>query len=280
MEVIKNKILDGKHNKPIVLDVFFQKTKQPKPVLIFCHGYKGFKDWGAWNRMAQEFAQMGIVFVKFNFSHNGTTPEQPEDFADLEAFGQNNYVKELDDLETVIDWVSTSPLFHDEAATQQLALLGHSRGGGIVLLKAAEDPRIAKVITLASVCDFKKRTATVGELDLWKKSGVKYVLNGRTQQQMPHYYQFYENFLEHEERLTIEHAVKRLEIPLLILHGDADTSISVKEAHTIHKWMPQSSLTIIEHANHVFNTSHPWSKEDISEELATVIQESILFLRS
>ncbi|WP_435524823.1 hypothetical protein [Chryseobacterium indoltheticum] len=36
--------------------------------------------------------------VKFNFSHNGTTVEDPENFADLEAFGNNNYSKELSDL--------------------------------------------------------------------------------------------------------------------------------------------------------------------------------------
>ena len=73
MKIIKNFTIDGKHQKPIVTDVFFEETKQPKPVVIFCHGYKGFKDWGAWNMMAEAFAKAGFFFIKFNFSHNGGT---------------------------------------------------------------------------------------------------------------------------------------------------------------------------------------------------------------
>ena len=38
------------------------------------------------------------MFVKFNFSHNGTTLESPSDFKDLESFGNNNFSKELYDL--------------------------------------------------------------------------------------------------------------------------------------------------------------------------------------
>ena len=106
MKIIKNIRINGKHNKPILTDLFFKESNQLKPILIFCHGYKGFKDWGAWNLMAQNFANAGFFFVKFNFSHNGGTAEQPIDFPDLEAFGNNNYSKELDDLGNVIDWVS------------------------------------------------------------------------------------------------------------------------------------------------------------------------------
>ena len=52
MRTIKDIIIEGRNNKPIVTDVFYEETSQPKKVVIFCHGYKGFKDWGAWNLMA------------------------------------------------------------------------------------------------------------------------------------------------------------------------------------------------------------------------------------
>ena len=68
MTIIKKNTLKGKHNKPILMDTFYKETNQPKPVLIFCHGYKGFKDWGAWNLMATAFANAGFFFVKFNFT--------------------------------------------------------------------------------------------------------------------------------------------------------------------------------------------------------------------
>ena len=279
MIISKNNILQSKHNKPILVDVFYNQTETKKPVIIFCHGYKGFKDWGPWDLMAKALADAGFLFVKFNFSHNGGTVEQPIDFPDLEAFGNNNYTKELDDLESVIDWVSNTADFSSEVNLNQLSLIGHSRAGGIVTIKAAEDKRVSRVITMAGVSDFGSRSATSGGLEQWKKDGVKYVVNGRTKQKMPHFIQFYENFIENEERLTIKRAIENLAIPHLIIHGDNDTSILVDEAKIQHQWNPKSELVIIENADHVFNTSHPWHEEKLSQELKEVVEESIDFLK-
>ena len=279
MQIIKNFIVEGKHQKSIVTDVFFKETNQPKQVVIFCHGYKGFKDWGAWNLMAEAFANAGFFFVKFNFSHNGGTANQPIDFPDLEAFGNNNYTKELDDLESVIEWVSSNFVYQNEINLENISLIGHSRAGGIVTIKSEENNRIKKVISLAGVCDFGKRTATSGDLEQWKKDGVKYVLNGRTKQQMPHFYQFYEDFKQNENRLNIKRAVFKLTIPYLIIHGDNDTSVFIEEAKKLHSWNSKSQLEIIENANHVFNVSHPWEKEDLSEEMQNVTKICIDFLK-
>ncbi|MFN0728446.1 alpha/beta hydrolase family protein [Polaribacter gochangensis] len=279
MKVINNLVLEGKHNKPILVDVFYEETNQQKPVVIFCHGYKGFKDWGAWNVMAKAFAEAGFFFVKFNFSHNGGTINQPIDFPDLEAFGNNNYTKELDDLETVVDWISSTNEYQNEVDVNNISLIGHSRAGGIVTIKSEEDARISKVISLAGVCDFAKRTATSGDLEQWKKDDVKYVENGRTKQQMPHFYQFYEDFKQNEERLTIKRAVENLRIPYLIIHGDKDTSVFIDEAKNLYSWNSKNQIEIIENSNHVFNTSHPWEKENLSEELKKVVEKSIIFLK-
>jgi pimeloyl-ACP methyl ester carboxylesterase len=279
MKTIKNIKTEGKHNKPILIDVFYKETNQPKPIIIFCHGYKGFKDWGAWNLMAAVFANEGFFFIKFNFSHNGGTVEQPIDFPDLEAFGNNNYTKELDDLTSVINWISTHSDFKNEVNLDAISLIGHSRGGGIVLLKANEDAIIKKVITLAGVCDFEKRTATIGDLQQWENEGVKYVLNGRTKQNMPHYYQFYEDFRLNKERLDIKKATENLKIPHLIIHGNKDTSVLIDEAENLKKWNSESEFKIIENANHVFNTSHPWKRNYLSEELETTIKNCVAFLK-
>ena len=279
MKIIKNIIVEGKHQKPIVTDVFFEETNQPKSIVIFCHGYKGFKDWGAWNLMAESFANAGFFFVKFNFSHNGGTVEQPIDFPDLEAFGNNNYTKELDDLESIIEWISSNTDYQNEIDLENISVIGHSRAGGIVTIKSQENNRIKKVISLAGVCDFEKRTATSGDLEQWKKDGVKYVLNGRTKQQMPHFYQFYKDFKQNENRLNIQRAVANLEIPYLIIHGDNDTSVFIEEAKKLHSWNSKSQLEIIENANHVFNVSHPWEKEDLSEEMQNVTKICIDFLK-
>ena len=277
--IVKNYIIEGEHQKPIVIDVFFNPSDSPKPVVIFCHGYKGFKDWGAWNLMATYFAEHGFVFIKFNFSHNGGSVTQPLDFPDLEAFGNNNYTKELDDLGTVLNWVCNNETIATVANLNTISLIGHSRGGGIILIKAEEDIRVKNVISLASVCDFGKRTATIGNIEQWKKDGVKYILNGRTKQHMPHYYQFYEDFKANEERLTIERAVKNLKIPHLIIHGDADTSVSINEGQALHTWNPHAKFKVIKGADHVFGAKHPWNYKEMPMQLKEAVAAAVDFLK-
>jgi len=279
MKIIKNLIVEGKHNKPIVTDVFYKEDHQQKKIVIFCHGYKGFKDWGAWNLMATAFANAGFFFIKFNFSYNGGTIEEPIDFPDLDAFGNNNYSKELDDLGSVIDWVLSEEKFKTEIKLDDVSIIGHSRGGGIVLLKANEDARVKKVITLAGVSDYKTRFPKEDAFKEWKENGVYFVENGRTHQKMPHFYQFYQDFIKNENRLDIQKATQNLKIPHLIIHGNHDTSVSIKEAEKLHQWNPKSEFKIIENANHVFNVSHPWKEKTLSKELEEVIGLSIHFLK-
>lgn len=156
MAINKNKILTSEGKKPILYDVYYNETGNPQPLVIFCHGYKGFKDWGAWHLVAEAFANAGFCFVKFNFSHNGGTMEDPIDFSDLEAFAENNFSLELDDLDRVLNEIQKGKEnFPKKIST--ISLIGHSRGGGIVMIKAEEDSRIDKVVTWASVSDFKPR---------------------------------------------------------------------------------------------------------------------------
>ncbi|MDY2586156.1 alpha/beta hydrolase family protein [Winogradskyella aquimaris] len=279
MLIEKNQIFKRENNKPILIDTFYQENKTKQPIVVFCHGYKGFKDWGAWDHMAKSIAKAGFCFIKFNFSHNGGTMENPIDFPDLEAFGNNNYTKELDDLDDVIYWAIAKFKENVYVSENNINLIGHSRGGGISIIKASEDERIKNLITLASVCDFAKRTATIGDLKKWKENGVKYVINGRTKQQMPHYYQFYEDFKANEERLNIESAEKRLQIPHLIIHGDKDTSVNIDEAYSLHRWNPHSHIQIIEGADHVFNIRHPWTKEVVTNEFSEAISHMVNFMQ-
>ena len=278
MQIQKNIILHRSDNKPILIDAFYSKELTDQAIIIFCHGYKGFKDWGAWNIMATEFAKAGFCFIKFNFSHNGGTMHDPIDFPDLEAFGNNNYTKELNDLNDVISW--SQDYFNDNlhVDTTNINIIGHSRGGGIAIIKASEDNRINKVITLASVSDFGSRSSTSGNLLNWEKTGVKFVLNGRTNQQMPHYYQFYEDFKANEERLHIQSAERRLRVPHLIIHGNKDNSIDIIEARKLHQWNPKSKLLEIDGADHVFNTKHPWDNANLSSELKSAVLSSIDFM--
>lgn len=278
MIIKTNIVLNRPNQKPMLADFLYNEDGQAKPIVIFCHGYKGFKDWGCWDLTAKAFANAGFFYVKFNFSHNGGTVEHPIDFPNLEAFGNNNYTKELNDLNDIISWVLSKQDIAKEIDKTSISLIGHSRGGGIVTLKAAQDNRITKLVTWASVSDYKSRFPKGEAFDKWKKEGVYYVVNGRTKQEMPHYFQYFEDFIANEEKLTIKTASQQLKIPQLIIHGTKDESVSVNNAADLHWWYPLSTIAWIEEANHVFGGKHPWESEDLPDHLKEVVNKTIEFL--
>lgn len=277
---IRNHAIEGLHGKQIVVDVVFQGNGKRKPVVIFSHGFKGFKDWGHFNQTADLFAEQGFVFVKFNFSHNGCTVDNPEECTDVEAFGKNNFSIELDDLDCVIDWITEIEETKNEIDAASINLIGHSRGGGITILKAAEDKRVKKLVTWASVSDFGDKY-TEEQIEYWKQNGVIEVVNGRTGQVLPLYYQLYENYHQNIERLSVPKAASKINIPFLIVHGTADEAVDFEDAINLNNWCTSSQLIEVDNSGHTFEGQHPFNeKEGYSENLNLVISETISFLKN
>ena len=280
MNSFLNHVLRDHNKKPIVFDLFYKKNNIKKPIVIFCHGYKGFKDWGAWNLMGKEFALNNFFLLKFNFSHNGGTEENPIDFPDLDAFGNNNFSHELDDLDRVLAYLNKKEI-SEEIDLDNITLIGHSRGGGSALIKASENPIIKRVITWAGVSDFKSRfnEGTSG-FKKWKKKGVMYVENSRTKQMMPHFFQFYKDFKKNEARLNVQSAVENLKIPYLVVHGTNDQSVLPFEGDNLFSWNKKNKMEKIKDADHVFSARHPWESDELPNDLKKVIYISIDFINS
>ena len=112
---------------PISADIKYNSNY--KNLVIFCHGYKGFKDWGCWNIVSDLFFSKELNFLKFNFSHNGTALSEQNKFTDLESFSKNNYSIEVNDLNRVINYIKLNIYY------EKIYIIGHSRGSGIQLLK-------------------------------------------------------------------------------------------------------------------------------------------------
>jgi pimeloyl-ACP methyl ester carboxylesterase len=279
IQKLNNLIIDGSAGKPILIDATFKANAHAKQVVVFCHGFKGFKDWGPFNKIANHFADNDIVFVKFNFSFNGTTTNDPVNFCDLKAFGNNNFCKELDDLSLVLDWIENCQELKGEIDTSKISLFGHSRGGSIVMLKTAEDRRVEKVISWASPSNFLERLPKKEKLVKWKELGVAYIYNGRTKQNMPIYFQFYENCIKFAKRLNIQNAVSKMSIPHLLVHGNDDPTVLLNEAVNIKSWNPDIDLHIIDGANHVLGGFHPYALEKFPKDLQEAIDVTIKFLK-
>lgn len=274
INIEKNITIQQQGARGFLADAFYSENSGKLPLVVFAHGYKGYKDWGAWNLMAQKFAEAGFFFVKFNFSHNGTTLENPSDFDDLEAFGNNNYTKEMSDYDAVLDH-----FYKDERIDQEkIAIIGHSRGGGISIIKAFEDDRVKLLVTLAGVSNFKNRFPRDERLEKWKNSGVMFSENGRTKQQMPHFYQFYEDYKKHEDRFNIQYGAQHLDKPVLIIQGTADEAVKEKEALLLHQWCKQSELFMMDQANHTFGAKEPWDEENLPPDLQIAVEKIIHFM--
>ena len=270
----KEFVIESSGSRPIVGDLTYINSNQEKDLIIFCHGYKGFKDWGCWNLMANKFVSSGFHFLKFNFSHNGGTITNPIDFPDLKAFSENNYSIEVNDVSRVIDFIKS-----DEFSLnyKQTHIIGHSRGGGIACLAASKFKEIKNLITLASVSNFGERFPNQNEIEKWKKNGVRYVENMRTKQMLPHLYQFYQNYLENQKELNIETAIKKFEGRFLICHGTMDMAVNFKNSLNLLKWAKNGRLFDLR-TNHTFGTKHPYESKDIPIPLNEVIDETIRFL--
>jgi pimeloyl-ACP methyl ester carboxylesterase len=274
----KNIIVEGKHGKPVLLDVYWQMTAERKPVVIFAHGFKGFKDWGTWETIGKQIVEAGFIFIKFNFSHNGTTPENPSDFGDLEAFGHNNYSIELADLGCVLDWVETqNRIANTEINIDNISLIGHSRGGGVAIIKAYEDERIKRLITWASVgtLDWMFKPKMV---EAWQLQGVHIIVNGRTKQDMPLYFQLFEDFKVNEKRLSTKTALRNFTKPHLILQGTNDPAIPVASAELHQVWNKNAKLVLINDADHVFGGNHPFTESLLPLHSQQLVAETIDFL--
>jgi len=280
MEIIRNIEIEGSRERPILLDIYYEKEERPKPVVIFLHGFKGFKDWGHFDLMARMFAENGFVFIKYNSSYNGTTPENPGELSDFEAFGHNNLSTEANDLGRVIDFALSTdlPLATGEIDQSGVNLLGHSRGGGIVIIKTAEDPRVKKLATLASIHDF---TSFWDEetMKKFKEEGVIYILNSRTGDELPIYYQMADDYLANEERLNLPKAAARVKQPWLIVHGDQDETVPLQAAHFLHQVNPASELMTLSGADHSFGGSHPWKERSLPRYAEKAVESVINFYK-
>ncbi len=270
--------IQGKKSSVIDVNMYRDSGSEYKrPLVIFSHGFKGFKDWGGFPHMLQRISEAGFLSAGFNFTFNGVEPEHPSEFTRLDLFAENTFTRELNDLGTVIDYFNEN---EDEfnIDKENIALIGHSRGGGVSIIKASEDNRVKSLITLASVSDFDRYSDE--HKKKWKEKGYFEVLNTRTNQMMRLNSTLLDDIENNKTRLDIKAAAKRLCKPFLIIHGKEDLSVRFSEAEAIYTSSEKSltELFAVENTGHTFGVVHPYAGTTKAFEI--VIEKMIGFLKN
>lgn len=280
MIVHKKFILEGSLQQNFALDLSYSETLEQKGIIIFCHGFKGFKDWGCWQLIADYFVENGFAFLKFNFSHNGLGLEDSADFDALDKFSINTLGKEMEDIESVEQFILNElPTLAPIIKTDDIYIIGHSKGGVSSLLYCTQyDTKIKKVCTWASPFDFH-RSWNLKFRDQWRADGVQYIKNARTNQMMPLDLSVLTDLESNQEKYSLALAGKKLKIPYLIVQGTNDQAVKMEEFNLLKKHFTKAKNHIIADANHVFGGSHPFTDSNFpahTQELVDVTKDFFL----
>lgn len=64
IKIDRNIVIHNPKTKGFLADAYYPETSEKLPLVLFVHGYKGYKDWGAWDLMAKKFAPKRVFFCE------------------------------------------------------------------------------------------------------------------------------------------------------------------------------------------------------------------------
>ena len=265
--------IPGSKGRGMLMDLTFDERHKKAPLVVFAHGFKGFKDWGSHNLVARYFAENGFRFLKFNFSHNGTTVSHPAELVDMIAFADNTFTIELDDLKAVIDFVCGGSAM---PSVEGVNLIGHSMGGGLSIIKTAEDKRVKKLVSMSAVSNFRNLWPKSIEPQ-WRLQGMTYILNKRTGQELPLKITLLQDLEKHPARLDIIGHAEKIRQPWLIVHGGEDPTVPLASAEELKAAQPHAEYLVVPGADHTFGSSHPYAAAELPPALLEFCKASVNF---
>lgn len=255
---------------PIYYDLYIPGVEHGTalPVVLFIHGFKGFKDWGAFPDLCEELARAGFAVVAFNLSLNGVGSSLTE-FDEPELFRRETFTQDLVDIGSVIEAIKSKEIESDKAVldTDRIGLIGHSRGGHTAVVAAAEYSEIQCLVTWSAVADYNKRWTDEMVKD-WKTKGYTEITNSRTGQVLPIDKVVFDDAMENADRVIAINRVRELYIPSMFIAGKSDEAVPFSETEKLYRASPATDkeIRLIENAGHTFEISHPFTNNEFPPE--------------
>lgn len=130
----------------------------------------------------------------------------------------------------------------------------------MALAHAAESPHVSALVTWSAIGSVHRWPEdTLAE---WRRSGKLDVVNARTGDVLPLYTDVLDDIKKNAvQRLDLIAAARKLTVPWLMLHGDADETVPLAEAHRLCEAASSTvtTLKIMPGATHTLGARHPWA---------------------
>lgn len=251
----------GAAGEPIIGDAHLPAPGigEPVGVLVCCHGFKGYKDYGFFPQLAEAAARSGLIAHRFNFSHSGMT-NRIETFERPDLFSLDRWSYQIADLLAVV-----SAIREGELAGENLPIVwfGHSRGGVTCVLtgqRVFEDDELASHRPAGIVTAAAPHEAMHLEEEhkrILRKTGRLSSPSSRTGQDLQIGLPFLEEVESAPHAYDPVRCIARIACPMLILHGSDDPTVPVESAHALSAAAKHAQLEVLDGANHVFNAPNP-----------------------
>ena len=181
---------------------------------------------------------------------------------DRELIARNSYGWELEDVARVRAHVRSGEV--EGVDPLRGGLFGHSRGGGMALLSAAEAGDCRALVSWAGIGSVLRFSAE--RLREWRERGEIWVQHhglpresdgsvARVRLELS----VLEDAERQADRLDIHAACGRLRCPALFVQGTRDRGIPVAEAEGLARACPDGlgQVLVVEDAGHAFGAGHP-----------------------
>ena len=251
-------------------------------VVLIAHGFKGYKDYGMFPRLAEACAAAGLLAHRFNFSHSGMT-NNIATFERPDLFERDTWNKQVYDFRAVIAAVASGTL---AGGGRPYVMFGHSRGGVTALLsegRYADDatmPQPMGVITAATPS--RCNSFTQDEMTELLQRGSLESPSARTGQKLRVGRALLQEQLDEPLLHDLLEIASRVRCAALIVHGSDDPTVPVDCAYELGRALGErANQLIIEGGDHVFGTPNPFPGDaEPSEQLGKLLEGMVNFARS
>jgi pimeloyl-ACP methyl ester carboxylesterase len=262
-------------DRPVHIDLRTCAPGRSRPIVIVCHGFLGYKRWGFFPYVSERLAEAGYHVITISFSMNGVD-ERTGRFSSPVDFARNTISREIDDLRRVCRFVRRGGTLPTAVPGKAWAYVGHSRGGSVMILVAAEFPEVRSLVTWSTpgrLDRYSKRRK-----ELWKRDGALIFTDARSPEPLKLDYSYYEDIDRNRAAFDLAAALSRLGVPHLMVHGEGDAAVTVRAAARLlaaPRGAPRR-FEVIHGAGHTFNVKHPMARPTAALEHALALTEAWL----